>query len=203
MSLLAACAEGEHRYIQSLCQSILSVQSIYKVLQDKGIPHIKKAPFLKFFNWAYLKNPGEAKELDADNLFQSKELWNIIDLLSGFELTTYYSKAGLALSDEQIEWVFEAYLPFLDTVVTTFYDGKRSNASTEILKRVAGYLDVFSNKLCGDPYIEKFEVRNLIAIVFHIIDAVPGTALSGAVDKLSAKYNLLASDSGENPAKKR
>ena len=200
VSLLASCAEGEDRYIQSLCQSLISLKNIYSVLLDKNIPHLKKAAYIKFFHWAYLKNPGEAKELDADNLFQRRELWDILDLLTSFELTTYYQKPGEALSDDQIEWVFESYLPLLDTVMTTFYDGKRNPASTEVLMRIAGHIQVFSTKLCGDPYIEKFEVKNLSGFVLHMMNIVPGSPISTAIDKLFDKYTALTSGATENPA---
>ena len=47
VNLLAACADGENRYIESMCQTIFTVEEVIHVLADDHIDNIRKAPYLK------------------------------------------------------------------------------------------------------------------------------------------------------------
>jgi len=51
---LATCAEGENRFIESMCQNIFSVDDIFEVLCDPTIHAAFKEPYLGFFLWVYL-----------------------------------------------------------------------------------------------------------------------------------------------------
>jgi hypothetical protein len=47
MSLLATCSEGENKYIESMCQSLLDVHDLIHVLNDETIPINRKSSYLK------------------------------------------------------------------------------------------------------------------------------------------------------------
>jgi len=51
---LATCAEGENRFIESVCQNIFSLDDLFEVLLDPGIHMDFKRPYLRFLLWAYL-----------------------------------------------------------------------------------------------------------------------------------------------------
>ena len=123
-------------------------------LTHQATPHVLKAPYLKFFNYAYLHNASESRELDAENLHKRKELWDAVDLLVGFELTTYYKDAGVGLSDAQIDFAFEALFPWLDTLISRFFDGEQYPQSRDVLLRAATHINGFTSKLCTDSFGE-------------------------------------------------
>jgi hypothetical protein len=47
VSLLATCAQGNNRYIESLCQTILGLDEVLEVLSSTHIPHDEKATYLQ------------------------------------------------------------------------------------------------------------------------------------------------------------
>ena len=154
---------------------------------------------MKFLTYAYLKNPSEAKELDADNLFQNKTMWDAIRLL-GFELNSLYKDPRAALTDEQVEYVFEGLIPLLDTMISTFYDGDRDTSSRNVLMNLSEHVQVFTTKLCRNSFIGKVEVKTLSNFVLHLMNALPGTPLSTSIDNLLDKYTAMANHTTENPA---
>jgi inositol 1,4,5-triphosphate receptor type 1 len=48
VSLLATCAEGEDRYIESMCQTILKLDQVLSILLETKQTSIEKRGFLKF-----------------------------------------------------------------------------------------------------------------------------------------------------------
>ncbi len=48
IDLLASCAEGENRYIESMCQTIFSLDELLQILVSETIPHIRKTPYIRF-----------------------------------------------------------------------------------------------------------------------------------------------------------
>ena len=134
--LLAACAEGEDRYIQSLCQTILSLHDVFVVILDKSVPHLKKCAYVKFLLNVYLTNSGEAKEGDGKSLYKHPELWQSIQILVKQELATYYRDSS-RITEEQIEFVFDALLPFIENVLENHFDAAGYPPSVDILIDVA------------------------------------------------------------------
>ena len=58
--LLASCSEGENLFIESVCQTMYSVDELLKILGDQLLPHDRKRPFARFLVWVYL-NTGRDK----------------------------------------------------------------------------------------------------------------------------------------------
>ena len=48
VSLLATCAEGEDRYIESMCQTILKLDQVLGILLETKQKSIEKRGFLKY-----------------------------------------------------------------------------------------------------------------------------------------------------------
>ena len=83
---LATCAEGENRFIESMCQNIFSVDDIFEVLCDPTIHAAFKEPYLGFFLWVYLstvssrfsdsfKKNKQKKQTNKQTNKQRKHLW--------------------------------------------------------------------------------------------------------------------------------
>jgi hypothetical protein len=48
LGLLAVCAEGDNRYIESMCQTLYSIDELIEVLEDRSIDAIHKTAFLEY-----------------------------------------------------------------------------------------------------------------------------------------------------------
>jgi len=60
--------QGENRFIESMCQTILSVDELLWVINHPDIDCNFKKPFLRYFLWVYLKTAGSAVESGAGDL---------------------------------------------------------------------------------------------------------------------------------------
>ncbi len=54
--------QGENRFIESVCQTIFSVDDLVEILNDKTINNNLKRPFLRFLLWVYLNTAGNMVE---------------------------------------------------------------------------------------------------------------------------------------------
>jgi len=60
--------QGENRFIESMCQTILSVDELLWIINHLDIDCNFKKPFLRYFLWVYLKTAGSAVESGAGDL---------------------------------------------------------------------------------------------------------------------------------------
>ena len=51
---IATCAEGENKFIESMCQNIFSLGDLFDVLGHPEIAMDFKRPYLRFLLWVYL-----------------------------------------------------------------------------------------------------------------------------------------------------
>ena len=72
VDMLATCAEGENRFIESICQTIFKIPELLRILNNKKIIDNLKRPFLRFFLWVYLNTAGGMIESGAGDLPHDK-----------------------------------------------------------------------------------------------------------------------------------
>ncbi|XP_013381715.1 inositol 1,4,5-trisphosphate receptor type 3 isoform X4 [Lingula anatina] len=145
VDLLAKCAEGENRYIESLCQTIMPIEEIMDVLNNHFIDNNLKSPYLRYLMWVYMKTAGTMIESGAGDLPHDRHVWIYIQALAreAESLKTYISenevktvevmrapppKGAVAEMDDSdgaahatLFYFFDAVLPFLQTFFTKFY----------------------------------------------------------------------------------
>ena len=68
IDLLSTCAEGENRFIESMCQTILSLDELMWIINHHDVDSNLKKPFLRYFLWVYMKTAGSAIESGAGDL---------------------------------------------------------------------------------------------------------------------------------------
>uniref|UniRef100_A0A1I8IDC1 Inositol 1,4,5-trisphosphate receptor n=1 Tax=Macrostomum lignano TaxID=282301 RepID=A0A1I8IDC1_9PLAT len=78
VDLLATCAEGENRYIESLCQTIISVEEILCILNDPNVENHLKKPFLRYMFYAYMKTSGSTAENRSPDIIQDRLVWEYV-----------------------------------------------------------------------------------------------------------------------------
>ena len=70
--LLATCCEGENVFIESVCQSVYSVEELLNILKELHLPPERKRPFARFLVWVYINTGGSKVQSGASELAQSK-----------------------------------------------------------------------------------------------------------------------------------
>ncbi|KAL3848190.1 hypothetical protein ACJMK2_019064, partial [Sinanodonta woodiana] len=93
VDLLAACAEGENRFIESICQTIFKIPELLKILNNPNISDNLKRPFLRFFLWVYLHTASGMIESGAGDLPHDNAMWGYLSSLSGtLQTVTEYAR---------------------------------------------------------------------------------------------------------------
>lgn len=68
LQIIFVIFQGENRFIESMCQTILSVDELLWIMNHPEIDNNLKKPFMKYFLWVYLKTAGSAVESGAGDL---------------------------------------------------------------------------------------------------------------------------------------
>lgn len=50
--------QGENRFIESLCQTMMTMDDLIEILTLKSLDNNLKRPFLRYLLWAYLNTAG-------------------------------------------------------------------------------------------------------------------------------------------------
>ena len=70
--ILAACADGENLFIESVCQTVFSVGEILEILSDPGMSPERKRPFARFLVSVYMNTGGDKNQSGAADLEESR-----------------------------------------------------------------------------------------------------------------------------------
>ncbi|KAL4233979.1 hypothetical protein ACF0H5_005634 [Mactra antiquata] len=143
LDLLAACAEGENMFIESLCQTILPIDDLLWVLKSDRVDNVYKKPFLKCLQNVYMK-PGPI-DTGASELSHYDDLWDYLATASvqmnhltdnikedpdkiALYIKTAPEKSGQAAAPDfeassygSLLYFLEGVLPFLDAFYSNFY----------------------------------------------------------------------------------
>uniref|UniRef100_A0A2C9LYN3 RIH domain-containing protein n=1 Tax=Biomphalaria glabrata TaxID=6526 RepID=A0A2C9LYN3_BIOGL len=68
LDLLAACAEGENLFIESLCQTILPMEDLLAILNNPSIDNVLKKPFLRCLHHVYMKSTGNVVDMQTSEI---------------------------------------------------------------------------------------------------------------------------------------
>ena len=60
--------QGENRFIESLCQTILPMEEILWVLNHESIDYNIKKPYLQYLHWVYMRSSGSFIDTGAGEL---------------------------------------------------------------------------------------------------------------------------------------
>ncbi|XP_077862152.1 inositol 1,4,5-trisphosphate-gated calcium channel ITPR1-like [Saccoglossus kowalevskii] len=75
VDLLATCAEGENRFIESICQTIFSLDELLSILSNPNISNKIKKPFARFTLWVYMNTAGDG----AEKLMHERLFWLFLE----------------------------------------------------------------------------------------------------------------------------
>ncbi|KAK3607291.1 hypothetical protein CHS0354_002916 [Potamilus streckersoni] len=143
VDLLAACAEGQNKFTESVCQTVFKISELLKILNNPSISDNWKRPFLCFFLWVYLNTTSERNESWAFDISHDNTIWDFLDSLNGTlqNVTEYARNNGDVVkqllkkprgksdqsTDQQdkvrgsLHYLFDAVMPFLKVFCKTYY----------------------------------------------------------------------------------
>ncbi|XP_071176008.1 inositol 1,4,5-trisphosphate-gated calcium channel ITPR2-like isoform X12 [Mytilus edulis] len=217
VDLLATCAEGENKFIESLCQTILPVQDLLWVMNHISIDNNLKKPFVKFMIWVYMKPVGNLVESGGADLQHDKDLWDFISAVAGSinqisDTMSRHSERTVSLlksppdfsfvADEDdpkeilhgnIFFILDAVLPFLEVFYSIFYSLDKDLYPTEL-----DHTDTLASgfaSLCesiGSLLTSPAHMKSLVATVTILISSstAPKSANIGALDKFTQQMRL-------------
>ncbi|CAH1239566.1 ITPR1 [Branchiostoma lanceolatum] len=151
VNVLATCAEGENRFIESICQTIFSVDELFQILTNDKIDNNLKRPFLRFLLWVYLNTAGSVLDSGVGELAHDPRLWEYLKgLCLVLKMSTDYVKENPAKAQYQLKkppskwdesadlsnhgtlhYIFEAIMPFLQVFFRQYYSPERENYPEE------------------------------------------------------------------------
>ncbi|KAL3860316.1 hypothetical protein ACJMK2_010455, partial [Sinanodonta woodiana] len=214
VDLLATCAEGENKFIESLCQTILPVGEITWIINHPGVDRNTKKPFIKFLMWVYMKPVENLIESGAADLQHDRQLWEFIgSVVEDINLVTEAVKrsptrvtellkmpphkgAVTDVNDEKsalhinLFFVVEAIMPFLEVFYTSFYAADKDLYPDEVFhtesaaNALTALCDVIGPVL-SDPKHMKSMVTSLTAVVST--SNAPRAIMVGVLEKFNSE----------------
>ena len=106
VDLLATCAEGENRHIESLCQTILPLDELLRILNQSSVPPRLKRSFTNYLIWVYMRTAGTMVESGASELPHDRDIWSFIMGLGDEmnRLTVFISQNGDSIREFLKPW---------------------------------------------------------------------------------------------------
>lgn len=68
LSTKYASFKGENRFIESICQTIFSIDELLAIVTDENIDNNLKRPYLRFLLWVYLNTAGGMVDSGAGDI---------------------------------------------------------------------------------------------------------------------------------------
>ncbi|XP_076449737.1 inositol 1,4,5-trisphosphate-gated calcium channel ITPR1-like isoform X2 [Babylonia areolata] len=223
VDLLATCAEGENKFIESLCQTIVPVEELLWVMTHTGIDCNLKRPFLHFMLWVYMKTTGSnLVESGAADLQHDKSMWDFIHSVTGdiHQLIDYLSRHPdkvpvllknpppksrvaeptdtRAVMQHILFYVLDGVLPFLHVFYTVFYCPDKDVYTNEVntTESMANALIALCDLIGGhvsNPQYLKNVVMCLTTVVS--VSSASKTLLVSVLEKFTGEMHLAETSS--------
>lgn len=165
VDLLATCAEGENRFIESMCQTIFSPTELLEVFNDPKIAVLHKAPYLRFLLWVYLSTAGEdVATPEMNDLPHDEDFWKFIasatslvrkdaELLQVHKTKQANQREGESLEDpideDEMDFIIDGIIPFTTVFFDKYFDtdtaqSAQKTAAFELAKAILSFFSVAS-----------------------------------------------------------
>ncbi|KAH3742154.1 hypothetical protein DPMN_048890 [Dreissena polymorpha] len=198
VDLLATCAEGENRFIESICQTIFKIPELLKILNNPNVSDNLKRPFLRFFVWVYLNTAGGMIESGAGDIPHDPAMWGYLMSLCGtLETVTEYannnpaivkqllkkppsknpeSERGVDRSEQMrgsLHYLFDAVMPFLQVFCRNYYQPDLASHPSEPanIDLLAKKFEMFLNVLSPLVSIEH-QMQSLVSCISVLFSAL-------------------------------
>lgn len=146
-----------------------------------------------------MKTKGDASETGVDKITRHVGFWQAIESIIVEDLP----KLALStqLSESEGEFIFTAFLPLLDTVLSKFFNGEQNPESLAMLLRNGNIISSFLIRI-ADLRENALHSRVTMSFILQLQGAVPNIIESKRIDALNLKFATTASDVFQNQAMK-
>ncbi|XP_062567417.1 inositol 1,4,5-trisphosphate receptor type 3-like isoform X1 [Saccostrea cucullata] len=198
VDMLATCAEGENRHIESICQTIFRIPELLRLLTNQSISNNFKQPFLRFFLWVYLNTAGGMIESGAGDMPHDKMMWQYLgEITKTLNQVAEYGKSdpektklllkrppakSARASDRgetkeeavrgTLHYLFEGVMPFLQIFCRSFYqpDASMFPQEPEEMDKLATAFKDFMEVIAPLISIER-QMKNLVSCMTSLLSA--------------------------------
>lgn len=197
VDMLATCAEGENRHIESICQTIFRIPELLRLLTNPSISNNFKQPILRFFLWVYLNTAGGMIESGAGDMPHDKSMWQYLEeITKTLNQVAEYGRGDPAstklllkrppgkstLSDRgeskqesirgTLHYLFEGVMPFLQIFCRSFYqpDSSMFPEEPEQMDKLATSFKDFMEVIAPLISIER-QMKNLVSCMTSLLSA--------------------------------
>ena len=101
--VVLAMVQGENRFIESMCQTIMSVDELLWVINHPDVDSNLKKPFMRYFLWVYMKTAGSAVESGAGDLPHDQSVSHSLFLRLSLCVCVYVCGVGDVCSPRKTE----------------------------------------------------------------------------------------------------
>uniref|UniRef100_K1QLV5 Inositol 1,4,5-trisphosphate receptor n=1 Tax=Magallana gigas TaxID=29159 RepID=K1QLV5_MAGGI len=194
VDMLATCAEGENRHIESICQTIFRIPELLRLLTNPQISNNFKQPILRFFLWVYLNTAGGMIESGAGDMPHDKSMWQYLAEITKTltEVAEYGrsdpvstklllkrppGKSDRGESKQEsirgtLHYLFEGVMPFLQIFCRSFYqpDSSMFPEEPEQMDKLATSFKDFMEVIAPLISIER-QMKNLVSCMTSLLSA--------------------------------
>ncbi|XP_064638655.1 inositol 1,4,5-trisphosphate receptor type 3-like isoform X2 [Lineus longissimus] len=194
VDLLATCAEGENRFIESICQTIFSVMELLEVINNTSISNNLKKPYLRFFLWVYLNTAGGMIESGSGDLPHDPRMWEYLNGLNKemSKLSTFAesnldtckqllkkppakvstNKSDVELHHGSLWYIFDGVMPFLQVFFRTYYAPDREHYPDEAdrVDKLANTMMAFVDKY-GPLISDVTRMKTMVSCMSSVLSA--------------------------------
>lgn len=192
VGLLAHCAEGYNRFIESTCMTLFQVDEVILVLQDKGIPVRFKTEYLLFLYFVYLETAVGSVESGTGDLQNNAPLWSAM-LMMARELNGLFRSEAPYLNPWEERFAFDAFLPVFTHLVKEHYNsGNKAIARTYVAEIFTIIKDLASRSV--ERLYTKEQVHELSAAIVALQTVGAGVPPQDLLERLSNRMQLVEGD---------
>eukprot|EP00043_Microstomoeca_roanoka_P019214 m.213666 g.213666 ORF g.213666 m.213666 type:complete len:2617 (+) comp16958_c0_seq4:400-8250(+) len=155
VGLIAQCAEGYTRFIESTCMTFFDIEELMDVLIDDAIPLFIKTEYIRFFSFVYLETTATPMEAGTQDLHSDRRLWESLKHLAAKHFDTFYtriSEQSPLMPEDEERFIYDAYLPLLSIIVTQFYKPDVYPQSQQVVRQIATKLSALTDRALGHIY---------------------------------------------------
>eukprot|EP00055_Hartaetosiga_balthica_P014270 m.77659 g.77659 ORF g.77659 m.77659 type:complete len:2539 (+) comp8548_c0_seq6:41-7657(+) len=173
VSLLASCAEGENKYIESMCQTIFSVDELIEVLADPFIEIHAKGVYIQFFLWVYLNTSELSDDMVDAALPTNVEFWNAVKVIAEAEIFNDIAHDSTKLSHKDKDFLTLDFVPFISKLIRSYFSVDGCKEASEALHMLAPVVTNVT-KIIIEHVSNHAIVKKAIFCVMNIAKVAPG-----------------------------
>jgi hypothetical protein len=192
IGLVAHCAEGYNRFIESTCMTFFSIDELIQVLNDPEIPYWIKSEYLLFLYFVYLETAVDKEISGVDRLSYEPNLWRSLSDLADKVISNLYNDTAPYLSEKEERLAFDCFLPVLTFLVKEVY--KQGVAQIDpYVKRMYDVVRSFASR-CVDRLHTTEQVEEVSACLVAMSRTISGSTSEDLMSRLDTRMELTKGD---------